>query len=436
MSLSATAPVSAPPNGVEKVTRPRIAREGMGYVWDVADHNAVIRVDYLTARSNQFSGDFEVTLGGKHLHQGNHGLSSTTSRTQLANALGSRARSVPWDELVETFCAAVVRAERQGEPLAYVGTNPRAPVRYVVDDLLQEGKPNLLFGPGGGGKGLLAVRLCVGMTMGYGLGRLTAKKATPIYFDWEDDAATMNNRIQLVCEGLEIDPIALAYKRMKGALADRVNEAARAVAQAKATVGVIDSVSVAAGTVGRGETWDSIAHRLFDALDLIPSGVPGVPMTWLLIGHVTGDSATRPGDVAGKMIGSIQNMNRARVAWEIRSDQDDGSSEVHATLYHAKWNHTGRRKPIGLTYTFTENAVTIEEGASTTRPGRTKLADQAADYFAEHGKASVRALALALRANEASLRTILNREPDRFISDAEGFWNLARVIDPSEEVPW
>lgn len=441
--LAVVTPVEAGADDGRGERAPQAARrDGMGYVWDVAEFGVSLRVDYLTLRAGEVLGEVEVlTASGRHLHQARHSLSSTTSRLALVRALEGRARSVPWDRLIEGFCAAVIRKEREGQPMVYVGQAPVQRTRYVVDELVIEGKPNLLYGPGASGKGYLCVRLAVGMLAGRGLGRLTTQRATPLYLDWEDDAETMNARVQRVCRGLEIEPVALAYKRMRGLLPDRVNEIAREVARARATVGFVDSVSACSGSPGRGETWDYVAHRTFDALDLIPSGVPGVPMTWVLVGHVTGEAASRRGDVAGRIFGSIQMMNRARNGWELRSDQAPGSETVRAVLYHGKWNHTGYRRPIGLTFTFGEDRIVIDEATAARLPSaRPTLADRLADHLAEHGRASVRALSLGLREPENKLRAVLARERERFVQEG-GFWSLREAemeaADPTPEgLPW
>jgi hypothetical protein len=49
-------------------------------------------------------------------------------------------------------------------------------------------------------------------------------------------------------------------------------------------------------------------------------------------------------------------MNRARVAYEIRAEQDTGGSELHVALFHSKWNHTTKLPPIGMKIEFGECA--------------------------------------------------------------------------------
>lgn len=422
------------PEAQPKIPTPRVGRSGMGYDWDIPAHGVWLHLDYITPRGKELSGEFEIHYNGKFLLQGVHSLNSTESRDRLTQALSKRTNGVvPWDKLISLFCAAVMRNERQGGTTQHTMDTPTAPISYLIDRIVQEHKPNLLYGPGGSGKGFLAIATCISVAISRGFGPFTVKPAIPFYFDWEDDFDTFNARVKCIAAGLGIPVPHIPYRRMHGKLADRINEVARAMAEENATYGVIDSVSACAGSPGSGESWDHIAHRMFDALDRIvdPSGQP---MTWLLVGHVTGDSAYRPGDIAGKIFGSVQQMNRARCAWEMRSQQEDGSDTVSATLYHGKWNHTGKKAPIGLSFYFEDETVRIESGTAI-RP-RNNVSDRLSDYFADHGKASLRALSLAMRLSEDAILGELNSHKTRFFRDEQGFWNLFTLPGQSSDLPW
>lgn len=442
-------------------TPPALVREGMGWTWEPG-HGVRLRLDRLANRSDETTAEIEIQVDGTHVHLARLNLSSTTSRAGLVRLLSARTNGagLPWDELIEGFCVGVLRREREGEATQYTHDAPIPPVAYLVDQLVQEGKPNLLFGPGAAGKGYLAVAMSLGVTIGRGVGPLTVKQATPFYLDWEDDFPTFNARVKRLCSGLDVPVPRIAYRRMKGILADRVNEVARAIAAAGATFGILDSVSACSGSPRTGETWDAIAHRLFDALDLIPSGVPGVPMTWLLIGHVTGDAASKR-EPAGKMFGSIQSMNRARCAWEVVSSQAPGGAAVAINLHHAKWNHTGVRPPVQLDMVFDGDAVRIDEAAPAMRPPRVgaagvsdgepaqrpprtpTVADRLTDALAVRSSQSIRALSLATRQPDDTVRVTLNRyRGKRFEQDAAGLWGLTdepappTPPDQEDDLPW
>jgi hypothetical protein len=227
---------------------------------------------------------------------------------------------------------------------------------------------------------------------------------------------------------------------MRGPLAEQVNTVAREVARHEATFCVVDSVSVATGTTAQGQGWDTIAHRLFDAIETVPSGVEGRPLTWALVGHVTGQSATTEGEVAGKMFGSIQAMNRARNAWELRSRQEPGSTNVAGTLFNAKWNHTGNRLPIALEMAFDPkgDAVTfsLERAAA---PDDARLVEKLDWQLRYLGTSTVDVLATIVHAKGGSIRTTLNRHKDRFFQPTPGVWAVRPDPDSSDDeepLPW
>lgn len=284
------------------------------------------------------------------------------------------------------------------------------------------------------GKGYLCVEACCAVAARCGIGDLVVGAARPFYFDWEDDFETFEDRLNVVARGMGADVPRIPYRRMRGLASDRINEMARAIADAGADFGLIDSFSAAGGSASERTTWDTIAHRLFDALDMIPN------MTWLIIDHVSGDNLKDP---AGKAYGSIQKMNRVRNAWEMRSEQEAGGSEVHMRLYDAKWNHTGKRKPLGLCLEFRGDSAsfTSEDPVSGGNAGSqivamsTRMAVQLSA-----GPMDTATLARLLKCPDTTVRSELSRNKARFRRDDNGLIHLVREQAPDQaddrEEPW
>jgi hypothetical protein len=422
--------VTAEPISIATARKP-FRRDGMGWLWDLSDRGVVLRADYLAVRSDELHGEVRVTLHGRHLHLARFNLSSTSSRSTLAKALAAQTSdpALKWDRIVEQFSVGVLEAERQGESTRYTSSAPKRRLQYLIDRLVIRGKTNMLFAPGGSGKGFLTVGLCAGVACRRGLGDLQvlADGATPFYFDWEDDFETFEDRLNTVARGMEVEVPRIAYKRMRGLVPDRINEMARAISDAGADFGIIDSFSAAGGTVSDRGSWDTIAHRLFDALDQVPG------MTWLIIDHVAGDKLHDP---SGKAFGSIQKMNRVRNAWEMRSDQEPGGARVHMKLFDAKWNHTGKRTAFALAMTFSDDKVAFENAEMEEQVGANsasvdiRMATQLAARPMRTDE-----LARAIRATEGAIRTTVSRNPDRFKRDEDGMIRLVRQ-DPPEDLPF
>jgi AAA domain len=417
------------------IVKSAFRREGLGYAWDIDHHNVVMRADYLSDRSNELHAEVTVTLKGRHLHLARFNLSSSTSRSTLSRALEAitGGLDIPWKTLVEQFSVGVLKKEREGEPVRHTGaTERRQAISYLIDSLVMRGKTNMLYAPGGSGKGMLCVGMCCAVASRRGFAGLSVMEGRPIYFDWEDDFETFEDRLNAVARGMDVDVPQIAYQRMRGLAADRINEIARAISNEGTDFGIIDSFSAAGGTISDRIGWDTVAHRLFDALDLVPN------MTWLIIDHVTGDKLKDP---AGKAYGSIQKMNRVRNAWEMRSDQEPGSSTVHMRLYHAKWNHTGRKRPIGIRMEFSGETVTVDFSAED--PVQQQIATTLPDRMAQlliKGPLSTAMIAIALDVKESSVRAELVRSRDRFDRDERGFVRLRPAIiedeQTSEDLPW
>jgi hypothetical protein len=119
-------------------------------------------------------------------------LASPTSRAAFAKQLEAEAPSGQWRAVVDLACRAAAEQARAGEPV--VALTPRAATRdaYLLDPLLPDGEPVVLFGDGGCGKTLLLVFLCVAVATGTtlpGLGKPT-RTGPCLVLDWEGTQET------------------------------------------------------------------------------------------------------------------------------------------------------------------------------------------------------------------------------------------------------
>lgn len=423
----------------------QIQRDGIGWKWEPLEFPAVtFAVDGLEYRGRELHGEIEVSIDERHVHSTVSNLSVSRGRWDLSMALvrattphGDADRCPwPWAKLVEQFCAGVLKKEREGVALAYTRKAEPRKREFLVDKLVMKEKTNLLIAPGGHGKGIVAVALTVGTAARRGLDGFSVQHATPIYFDWEDQLSDYEDRVNMFCNGLGIDVPPIAYQRMHGTVPDRMHMMVAKIKEAKANFGVIDSMSAAMGTTGDRGSWDTIAQRFFDVLDLIPAW-DGGPMTWFIIGHVSGEGLK---GLVGKAFGSIQIMNRARNAWEMRSTQEPGSSTVHMRLHDAKWNHTGFRKPIGFRMEWAESTVTLayEDPDQINTFGKVATIADRVEGLLLKGPLSVGMLAAEMGMSEARVRAALSDAKDRFERNNRGY---IQIIEDGQQaadgpLPW
>jgi hypothetical protein len=334
-------------------TRRKVGRDGLGYIWQLDDPPVEFHVDYLDGRGQMLNGEVSVKWKDSPLAMATMNLSSIRERQELVRYLDEQTpvAEVPWGRLLNRFCVAVLIREREGSPTQYPEeTDAREPITYMVDKLAIKGKTNSLFAPGGSGKGFLSVAVCCAVAAKCGLADMTTLPAHPGYLDWEDDFRTFNDRLNSVARGMNVALPRIPYRRMRGLLSNNINKVAQFVDEEGIDFLVVDSFSVAGGTVTANTSWDAIAHRFFDATDLLPN------VTWFIVDHVTGDAASNKKLIA-KAFGSIQKANRVRNAWGMLNVQEPGSSISHMLFYDGKWNHTGHRAAFGLRMEFSEKDV-------------------------------------------------------------------------------
>lgn len=355
--LGLTEPVALHPTGPSP-----FRREGLGYSYEPAGTGIRFRVSHIQRESGGLRARVAVEslLPGlpPHIYSARHLLEGTNSLRDLKRALseitGDTHPLTPlWERLIRALTKAVVDAEEAGEPFEKVGQRVAQPrVLDLVQHLLPAGKPTIIYGPGGVGKGIIAVALGVAVTLGEPVAGLAVQQGEVLYLDWEDDADTLDRRIKSVCAGRAIDPVEFHYRVCRGRLDEQLSEITSYVDSHGITLAVVDSVSLAGGTAGDRGTYEDVALRLMAA-------VRQMRCTVLLIDHVN-DVGRRAEGLAGKAYGSVFKGYVSRNTWEVKKDQETGALLSHVGLYQTKTNHTALLAPIGLCLDFrTEGTVRI-----------------------------------------------------------------------------
>lgn len=315
--------------------------QGMGYAgcWDAG--GVEIRVDHLRRRQGELHGEIYVTcaaaaVGQGRLHRAALNLSSTRSRESLAKALEVRSRvDLRWADYIEEFCTAVLGADDEGEPVVAVGGLDAAPPEgYTVAALLPEGKPTILYAPGGVGKSYLAVYAAVSVSTGRPMLGWPTTPGRVLYLDWETDQYEIDERVKRVARGMGVAAPEVFYRQCRQSLDHMAEQLAAFIAMEGVGLVIIDSVGMATSRVGEGGSFEETALRLFGAIRTLAT-------TALLIDHVNSADARNP-DGATKPYGSIYKVNMARSVWELRPGQFPGE----LGLYHRKVNRGALHAPV------------------------------------------------------------------------------------------
>lgn len=398
-----------------EVQEPPFRKVGMGYIYEPANAPIRVKVDYLKNKAGDLHGMLVVesqapgaTAG--HIHEADHNFSSMTSRSSLAKYLATRVGEVDWPRVLETFCVSVLHKEREGEPFVEVGQLPaRQRAADMVSRLLPYRKPTWLYGEEGVGKGNLAAAICVAVSTGTPFVGLEVLQGNVLYLDWEDDAETLDDRLKAVSRGMRVDTPKLLYRSCRGPLRSQVHQIAKQKDAFGAVLGVVDSVGLAAGGGADHGAPEDSALWLFEAMRELD-------MTMLCIDHVNKSSAVDK-NAPAKAYGSVYKMALARNAWEIRKDQEVGSSTSHIGLYHRKTNNGPIQTPIGLrleweldgTLRFFREDVRDSEVLSTTIAVKARML-----HYLKKGMADVDEMANALGVKKENIRVELSRNKALF----------------------
>src|SRR5262249_10779456 len=110
-----------------------------------------------------------VTIEGQDriLTQGTLNLCSLRTREQFAHRLKTLYPLASWDTVMETVCVRGLQEHRQGDPavqrngeVSFVGES------FVLNPLLYERHPTLLYGPGDSGKSFLFLYMSLLLSAG------------------------------------------------------------------------------------------------------------------------------------------------------------------------------------------------------------------------------------------------------------------------------
>ena len=303
--------------------------------------------------------------------------------------------------MIETVCIRGLEAYRQGEPLDSLEPNDTdQPACFVLNPIIYDRHPTLLYGPGDSGKSFLALYFACLLASGGTSNDLAVAPDghTVLYLNWEMHAPEMRSRVkQLRAAHPELHKSPL-HRFCWLPLADSVEDLKREVKALGVTVVVVDSIVPATG--GEVERADSVT-RLFSAL-------ASLNCASLLIGHV----AKGQDEDKRSPYGSVFYFNLARSLFEVRKIQEEESGLAKIALFHKK-NNLGRRlAPMGFTLSISDARAEVgtfdpqeEPEFATGMPLRKRI--QA--VLKDHEARTVKAIADELDVDAESVRRTLNR---------------------------
>ncbi len=285
-----------------------------------------------------------------HLHEELTNLTSARAKAELAKTLEARfPLDSAWTEMVEQLAHAVIVAHREGEPVKTLKAQPLAPLSYLIDPVVPEHQPTVIFGEGGKGKSWVADLLCLiactpwdDNPLGLGVG----DPVNVLYLDWESDEEDITSRYNLFLLGHSLaDSGRFHYRHCSLPLVDDLEQIQQAIVNLKAKFVIFDSLGLACG----GDQMQQEAIRFF-------SGLRQLRTTALILAHQSKDERKK-----ASIFGSVFFFNMARSVWELKSNQEEDSDLLQIGLFHRKANRGRKSAPLGLSLTITNNSVQVAE---------------------------------------------------------------------------
>ncbi len=332
-----------------------------------------------------------------------------TNKVQLAKELTGK-HDAPWPSMFEQVSMLALRALRQGEPIESLApTEDSAPAWFVLNPLLYERNPTILYGPGDSMKSFFALYCSLLLASGV-CGPQMSVAPTPwkvLFLDWEMSAPDLRGRVKLLQAG---DPRLTGlpdYRRCAQPLADDISELKKVVSEGEYDVLILDSLAMAAG--GQELERADSAIRFNAALRTLNC-------TSLIIGHTPKPQEDQK---ERNLYGSVFFHNLCRVSWECRREGET------IGLYQRKNNLGAKHAPLGFTLTVNDDRAVITEGDLFEEPTLAQglpLKTRIEQALTATPGQTPRELAQYLEAKEPSVRTLLNRYKQVFTS-IDGKWD-------------
>lgn len=381
------------------------------YLFSWQQEQVAFRLDHIDESRSGVTAELTIqtTAPGipPHIHQARFNLLSTVALTSLSRHLTERWNGVDWPGLLEQARVITLQEYRRGEPAVRIGSLPaREGLSWRVHPVLQELQPTLVFGDGGTGKSTFAVYLANLLDGQVEHNGLSVEPGKVLYLDYETDYYSTMERMQAIRKGLDAEHEPdIFYRFCARPFAEEIEEIQSLCLEHGIAVVMVDSFGLAIGPDSSND--DAPVRAFYIALR-------SLKLTSLVIDHMNKE---------GKLYGNRYKFNMARSVWEARSVQEPDEDKLTIGLYHRKSNYGKLLLPLGFTFTWENDAITVTRAQVKDVPelaAGMSLRAQMADLL-RHGSMSTEQIAEELRVmgqseiKEDSVRKVLNRYKQQFV---------------------
>jgi len=302
---------------------------------------------YFSVRTKSSTGKW-----GWILEPGRINWYSMSSKTALRRELDNRDKRWDWKTRlaqVVVICAQTIKNSSQAIDLSKVDVSED--VRWACFPIIEGGEHTVLFAPGGVGKSLLSLGICVQVATGERVVPGTDPPKAPmnvLYLDWETNAKVHARRMASIAKGIgtEIPTGRVFYWRMEFALEESIEDLRAFIKLNRIGLVIVDSAGLAAnGDINSTDVGTSYIKTVRAVGDV----------AILTITHMSWDQMERGKGKTLRPIGSVYFQNGPRSSWGLIGEQDESGERVkHLGLVHVKSNNDMLRSPIGFQADFSD----------------------------------------------------------------------------------
>lgn len=423
---------------METLTAPTLKIEGTKYIveWD---EGVKVECSELYRHSNKhIEADIAIydyaELNGGLLIDGQRPFITKTWRSVISDLEDVSMRE-DWRQRLQQVSRLVKKSFLAGDPAIALGSMPAPPpTKEIIEGVLWQGTPAIIYGAGGIGKSIFGLQLIQGLHSGISVAGQPMPQINAMWLDWETSKplAYWRNAEILNARNMELgswpDPDRpessrthmVFYKEMVGSLSDNVETLAEEIERFNIGVLLIDSAIPACG--GEAEATKP-SQDFFTALRAIKPR--DRDLSALIIAHVTKESASTKKPNATPF-GSTVWKDRARDTFELIASQQKESNYTDFALHHRKSNMGKIRREKGYRVTWADG-ITIEDidiRKNNELRQTLTIAEQAKFHIQENGALSAEELSDLTGELKKSITEALSKSSD--FTSVNGKW------EPSE----
>lgn len=404
--------------------KPTVTEAGnsISFEWD--DTHVKIRVSRVREHSDgRVTAELRTTTTapGYAPHLDQRSVNLLTSKAGFAKELGL-VFEADWPTILEQVKVYTLEWLRRGEPLDdLMGEDEADPPTYLIEPLIIEGYPNVLFGDPGCFKSGLAVIIATILTLPWRdnplLWQEPGEPTECLYLDWETDSKTVNWTHARLNRGHKLAGFPIHYRRCFAPLHSDIEALTELADSCGAKVIIIDSLGMASGTDDLNNS--ATATNFY-------RGLRQLNRTSIILAHNAKDRERKERTIYGNQYFTAQ----ARNIWEVRKVQETGDDSIDLGLFHRKAPPFARfAHPVGMHIEFQDNGITVKAQEPKTVAdfvAQMSLTQQIRELLIHEGAMELKAIVEALGGNEQSIRVTLYKMKNKGLAvNVGGKWGIA-----------